>query len=230
VFQGIVEYTGPVNDFVLFVDPNDGSAAIGNLSPFIDDPDLTGYAVRSPSEQLVTGGWTPFESTGEAGSGWDASPALASVLAELNLEDSFEFGYGTIVELGQIFTPSGTEDLEFLYTVAGETAHRSGTVVYGAIPTATPSLPGDYNGDDVVDLADYTVWRDNLGSSTDLPNDVVPGGVTQADYSIWKANFGNTFSAGASLSAIQSVPEPGGLVVVCMLVAGCFVTRRPWQK
>ena len=25
------------------------------------------------------------------------------------------------------------------------------------------TLPGDYNGDGVVDAADYTVWRDNLG-------------------------------------------------------------------
>ena len=30
------------------------------------------------------------------------------------------------------------------------------------------AVPGDYNGNGVVDAADYTVWRDTLGSTTDL--------------------------------------------------------------
>ena len=33
---------------------------------------------------------------------------------------------------------------------------------------AVPPLSGDYNGNGVVDAADYTVWRDTLGSTTDL--------------------------------------------------------------
>jgi hypothetical protein len=32
----------------------------------------------------------------------------------------------------------------------------------------SPILPGDYNGDGVVNAGDYTVWRDTLGTEFDL--------------------------------------------------------------
>ena len=51
-------------------------------------------------------------------------------------------------------------------------------------------ISGDYNGNGVVDAADYTVWRDNLGKSVTLPNDTTPGTVVQADFDVWKNNFG----------------------------------------
>ncbi|WP_425395291.1 PEP-CTERM sorting domain-containing protein [Aeoliella sp.] len=226
VFSGIVEYTGPVNDFVLFVDPTDGSAALGNLSPFITAPDVTGYAVLSPGDQLTTGTWNTLESSGEAGSGWDASPALISALTETNLEGSFSFGLGVMADLGQIFTPAGTEDLQFLYTVAGDPTARVGTVIYGDIPTVTPILAGDYNNDNVVNLADYVVWRNNLGGSG-LPNDVTPGSVTTEDYNIWKSNFGQTLSGAASVATVQSVPEPSTVALVGLLsLIGCTWRRR----
>jgi hypothetical protein len=53
--------------------------------------------------------------------------------------------------------------------------------------------PGDYNTDGLVDTADYTVWRDHLGSAMSLPNEdpeVTPGYVTWDDYIVWKSNFG----------------------------------------
>ncbi len=57
---------------------------------------------------------------------------------------------------------------------------------------ADPYFGGDFNGDNQVNLADYTLWRDNLGN----PSDEVIGnqgdevdGVTVADYEVWKANF-----------------------------------------
>jgi dienelactone hydrolase len=55
--------------------------------------------------------------------------------------------------------------------------------VTGAISQAFGAslLDGDYNGDGTVDTADYTVWRDGLGTT-----------FTQADYDVWKDNFGNT--------------------------------------
>ena len=59
-------------------------------------------------------------------------------------------------------------------------------------PFAAPSsgVAGDYNNNGKVDAADYTVWRDNLGTSNVLPNDSTPGIVNSADYTVWKNNFG----------------------------------------
>ena len=57
--------------------------------------------------------------------------------------------------------------------------------------------PGDYNHNGVVDAADYTIWRDTLGSTTDLRANgvnigVSAGKIDQADYAFWKSHFGNT--------------------------------------
>lgn len=73
-------------------------------------------------------------------------------------------------------------------------------------PTAL--LLGDYNRNDVVDIADYTVWRNRLGSVVSLPNDDTPG-VGQDDYDRWKSHFGETRAITfAAQVAMASVPEP----------------------
>jgi len=59
-----------------------------------------------------------------------------------------------------------------------------GAVTTGVTQAVGSSLlGGDYNGDGTVDAADYTVWRDGLGTT-----------FTQADYDVWKENFGNSTS------------------------------------
>ncbi|WP_425395372.1 LamG-like jellyroll fold domain-containing protein [Aeoliella sp.] len=81
---------------------------------------------------------------------------------------------------------------------------------------------GDYNQDGIVNLADYTVWRNNLGSNVELPNrdPANTGAIGAADYDSWKAHFGEGSSAlGASQSAQQSnVPEPA--TAVLLMLAG----------
>ena len=69
------------------------------------------------------------------------------------------------------------------------------------------SLPGDYNHDSRVDAADYTVWRDGLGTT-----------YTQDDYVVWKAHFGETVVSGSSAPAVipessLAVPEPDALLL-----------------
>ncbi len=50
---------------------------------------------------------------------------------------------------------------------------------------------GDFNRDGQVDAADYTIWRDTNGSTTDLRADANGDGVVdQADYDAWKAAGG----------------------------------------
>ena len=58
-----------------------------------------------------------------------------------------------------------------------------------------PVASGDYNQNGIVDAADYTVWRNTLGSTTDLRangDDEGPsmGLIDAADYLVWKNNFG----------------------------------------
>lgn len=80
-------------------------------------------------------------------------------------------------------------------------------------------LPGDYTGDGVVDAADYTAWRDTLGSTTDLAADGDGDGMIDTDdYDVWVANYGATSSA-------LAVPEPGALVAVLI-----GATTLPWRR
>jgi hypothetical protein len=76
-----------------------------------------------------------------------------------------------------------------------------------------PTLPGDFNGDGMVDAADYTVWRDGLGSSH-----------TTEDYETWKMNFGRTLPGGGSLTA--AVPEPISSILLIVGLIGMLPIHR----
>jgi hypothetical protein len=69
------------------------------------------------------------------------------------------------------------------------------------VTAAAAGVAGDYNHNGIVDAADYTVWRDGLGST-----------YTQADYDVWKTNFGNQSGSGSSANA--AVPEPATFVLL----------------
>lgn len=84
------------------------------------------------------------------------------------------------------------------------------------------ALSGDYNNDGVVDVADYTVWRDNLGAAAgSLHNDFAGGVIGSAQYDAWVANFGATLPGAAS-----AIPEPATFVMLAYLV-GLFLSGRP---
>jgi hypothetical protein len=96
---------------------------------------------------------------------------------------------------------------------------NNATVVYKFIDAYF--LPnGDYNQNGVVDAADYTVWRDTLGSTTDMRangDDTAEskGVIDAADYAVWHANFGAAIQIGSA--SASAVPGPHGLMHVLML-------------
>jgi hypothetical protein len=73
-------------------------------------------------------------------------------------------------------------------------------------------LDGDFNDDDTVDAADYTVWRDGFGSLYD-----------ENDYLDWKNNFGQSLGSGGGAAA--AVPEPS--VGLLLVVGVCWLAFRP---
>jgi hypothetical protein len=93
-----------------------------------------------------------------------------------------------------------------------------------------PPLPGDYNHNNVVDAADYTIWRDSLGQTGEglaadgtgyqgLPDGVVD----QRDYDLWKSHFGDTANSG---SAAVAVPESATQVMFFAAVLSIIARRR----
>lgn len=70
---------------------------------------------------------------------------------------------------------------------------------------------GDFNGDGLVNLADYVVWRSNLGAdraTVFAAGSYAAGGIVNSeDYLNWKGNFGADTTT-AALNASAMVPEP----------------------
>lgn len=87
------------------------------------------------------------------------------------------------------------------------------------------AIPGDYNGDGIVDAADYVGWRDTLGSTTTLAADGNGNNEIDAgDYDVWRANFGRTAGSGASESN-SAVPEPTSALALLAGVAAMCLRR-----
>ena len=84
-----------------------------------------------------------------------------------------------------------------------------------------PPVAADYNGNGVVDMADYVLWR-NGGP---LQNEVADiGTVSAADYTAWRAAFGNTSGSGSALGS-AAVPEPTSAMLL-LAGAGLLVGAR----
>lgn len=88
----------------------------------------------------------------------------------------------------------------------------------------------DYNHNRVVDAADYTVWRDTLGSTTDLrangdDTGASAGLIDLADFNFWKAHFGEAAGSGSGGTANGAVPEPATSVLLMLVAAGWSFQR-----
>lgn len=86
-------------------------------------------------------------------------------------------------------------------------------------------LAGDYDLDGTVDAADYTLWRDTLGTkvSQGTAADGDGGGrIGLPDYEVWKTHFGNG-SGGGSVA----VPEPTSVsfAIIALIAAGGCLNR-----
>jgi uncharacterized protein (DUF2141 family) len=89
-------------------------------------------------------------------------------------------------------------------------------------PTSTPSatgLVGDINGDGIVDIRDYGLWRQHFGETSGaagpsratalgLIGDINGDGIVDIrDYGIWRQHFGET-SGAAARSSLGTPPAP----------------------
>jgi mannan endo-1,4-beta-mannosidase len=68
--------------------------------------------------------------------------------------------------------------------------------------TQAPVSAGDFNKDNVVDAADYVVWRNGLGTV-----------YTQFDYDTWQANFGQSGDNASVAEDFAAVPEAAAVTM-----------------
>ena len=97
----------------------------------------------------------------------------------------------------------------------------------GTVPVLIlAGLDGDFNEDDIVDAADYVIWRKSDGSNNGLPNDGGLGTpIGSQHYDLWVTNFGN-ISSGNGSEPVDSVPEPTSSALLA--IAGLATTA--WSR
>jgi T5SS/PEP-CTERM-associated repeat protein len=157
--------------------------------------------------------------------------AQTTISGALDVELGSNGGILFVPQIGNVFpvlTATGGVTGKFAEVhVPALPAGKMWQVRYSAAQTSLAvTLAGDYNDDGVVDAADYTVWRDLLGSKFDPRADGDTNGVINiADYNIWKANFGLHAGAGAGGAAVAAtVPEPGVPLLAAAVLS--LLTRR----
>ncbi|MEN1677996.1 MAG: hypothetical protein AAGJ46_00275 [Planctomycetota bacterium] len=211
-----------------FTGDSPGDAEPVTIDPQSDNPRLV-YDPATGAVQLAPAGnqVLAFSLSSSAGSlaGADLSPLDAAVGSVQGLADNAADQVGwvsqaaadgqgvagfALYELGAIL-PAGLD-------LAAIGAHLddavwAGSGVGGQLEIVlVPVLTGDFNGDGLVDAADFTVFRDTLGSSDDLRADANRNGIVDlADYALWASNFG------AQAAASQGVPEPAYGAVLATL-------------
>lgn len=147
-------------------------------------------------------------------------------LADQDSNDVFELylvpsGGGTPTKISAPMTPGGNV-IDWQFSPDGRSVvYRADQDTDGAYELyavmLNEEMPGDFDGNGVVDAADYTVWRDGLGST-----------YTAADYNVWKANFGRGAGSGsAGNSPVNAaVPEPASVLLVGGAIAGLILCGR----
>ncbi|MEM8494104.1 MAG: hypothetical protein AAF663_01800 [Planctomycetota bacterium] len=178
---------------------NGGDLQVGD---FLGDLDQRGGSI-SPEAMTISGdlnqsaGTIDFEIAGLAR---NTEYDTVTVLGMATLAG------GVTVSLTEGYTPAVDDSFDILTATDGITGAFSVEqlpelnnglffdIVYGAdvVQLVVAGVEGDYNRDGMVNAADYTVWRDNLGAT-----------YTAEDYLVWRANFG--------ASAEQSANNPGSL-------------------
>jgi T5SS/PEP-CTERM-associated repeat protein len=92
--------------------------------------------------------------------------------------------------------------------------------------TQSVSLLGDYNGDGMVDAADYTVWRNSYGQPVavgQFADGDRSGIIDDADYVVWKRHFGESTVIGSG--AHSGVPE-SSTAAIAMVACGLVAAGR----
>jgi hypothetical protein len=156
-------------------------------------------------------------------SNWSPENAPGTNLVDTySIDDGFSATYSTeLIRINALRVGSAAKVLQVGETHFGRLTLTSGTLeVIGSNEFGIGRerenniFGGDYNKNGTVDAADFTVWRDTFGSSTDLRADGDKNGTVEAaDYDFWKSRFGNRVKGGEMFMTGDTVLRVNGATI-----------------
>jgi lysophospholipase L1-like esterase len=219
----LYELGAPVGP-TLVVDLESGETYLHNQSK--TSVELIAYSITSTTGALLDD-WSGLAAL--EGGTWEKANPTSSALSELTGSSSFTIAAGQRLDLGVAWDAAKSPNLAFRYqTVDG--VLRAGHLVFLEDTSRLTTVAGDFNGDGVVNLADYTVWRDNLGTASESALNYAGDGVAgvdASDYAIWKSNFG---AGGLATVSSVNVPEPTSVVLIVVALGTVMQFMQPTKR
>jgi hypothetical protein len=138
----------------------------------------------------------PVITPGELGLRFKSTTGNNGVYAGLELAVNANISQTVAVGANRPFTFTGHSNFQV-----------NASAIVNTLGELTPL--GDYNLNKVVDAADYTIWRDTLGSTEDFRANGTNEGasldlIDQADYEYWKARYGKAGHPAGTPSPTQA--------------------------
>lgn len=87
-------------------------------------------------------------------------------------------------------------------------------------------ITGDYNANDVIDAADYGLWRKNANTGNVLINDPIGGTIGAPQYSQWRTRYGQGSAGSGSVVSTAAVPEPLSAIQVMLVSVMLSIRHR----
>jgi hypothetical protein len=199
--------TRPQNDLNTIV-ANAGAAGILNSDPQVIDMFLLNVVPGfSPLNENTAAGLSYVAGNGVTGFVGDSLLTFGAGLDVVSAVFAHELGHN----LGLDHTATGGPNL---MSPNGTTQQLDSSQIATArasiFARAFARIDGDYNGNGVVDDADYVVWRKSLNQTgIGLAADGNGNGkIDSGDYTVWRNHFRNTTGGAGTISFDNSVPEP----------------------
>ncbi len=186
-------------------------------SPAFTLSDGTQFDEHGIAQSSYTDGATALDPADRYGEGWDDAYWVYSVA------DASPYDGGSWSRSTRGFGMRGLTDAAWDGWAFTTDTINLGRPIYPDLPmpatVGSDGSSGDYNNDGVVNLADYSVFRDALGSNLVVGGSGADGNangfVDAADYDVWRQHFGNPPQN--SSTATMAVPEPAAHQLVTAL-------------
>jgi hypothetical protein len=241
VYSGLAVAPARATDLYAQLFPLTGEIRLLNKSS--DDVPLVFYSIDSPSGALNSSnavwksittnydqpsGPTPGNGLVDLNGDWLKLPSTSVKLAEGALDaDGGMLPAFRAISLGHIWDPHLVDFPDLLFDIRSDE---------DTIPVIVElALDGDYSSDQVVDQADFIVWRRYLDSlEAWFADGDLDGVVDIDDRLVWEQNFGVTLplppfgtGSGGSAPAAGAIPEPAS-AVLSLVAAGVLpvIARR----